>query len=408
MQKLIISAAVVLGFVGLLPAVPGQAQQVAAIEVDQPDTLWDAPVHIQVSGLEPNQVVTVGAQTPDAKGQVWASSAELTATAGGTLDLATAAPSSGSYTGTDPMGLFWSMTPPDFQSGELFTPPDTSEVTLTVAAGGATLAQRDITRRTTVPSMTQTTLTVAEDGLFATMFGPPDTGNLKPAVLVFGRGSTIDGEVHPMVVAMAKLLAAHGYPALALAYYGGEGLPPTLQHIPLEYVGTALDYLKNQPGVDPNRISTLGFSKGGAPSQLMGVLFPESVSGVIALVTSDVVECEGPGSPFTWQGEPVPCDRPVGLVAVDQIQGPLFLGCGGKDPFGNRCAHAQSIIDRRAESQVPYQDVLLAYSDAGHHLGYALPYWPPPAELQGTAEDNAAARADLWPQLLEFIEALPR
>src|SRR4029453_15093087 len=46
----------------------------------------------------------------------------------------------------------------------------------------------------------------------------------------------------------AALLAAHGYPSLALAYFKTPGLPQTLSSIPLEYFTSALEELRAQPG----------------------------------------------------------------------------------------------------------------------------------------------------------------
>jgi hypothetical protein len=51
----------------------------------------------------------------------------------------------------------------------------------------------------------------------------------RPALLIFG-GS--EGGLSGTLI--AALLAAHGYPALALAYFNAPGLPATLSDIPLE------------------------------------------------------------------------------------------------------------------------------------------------------------------------------
>jgi hypothetical protein len=65
-------------------------------------------------------------------------------------------------------------------------------------------------------------------------------------VLVFG------GSGGGLTTSMAAaLLAAHGYPSLALAYFKVAGLPQSLHDIPLEYFTSALRVLRAQPGVDP-------------------------------------------------------------------------------------------------------------------------------------------------------------
>jgi hypothetical protein len=58
-------------------------------------------------------------------------------------------------------------------------------------------------------------LRVPADGVYGRWFRPDDSSTRRPGLLVFG-GS--EGGLHPTVVGKAALLAAHGYPTLALAY----------------------------------------------------------------------------------------------------------------------------------------------------------------------------------------------
>ena len=71
----------------------------------------------------------------------------------------------------------------------------------------------------------------------------------------------------------AALLAAHGYPSLALAYFKAPGLPQTLSSIPLEYFTSALEELRAQPGVDRNHVLVAGESRGGEAALLVGAHF---------------------------------------------------------------------------------------------------------------------------------------
>ena len=96
-------------------------------------------------------------------------------------------------------------------------------------------------------------------------------------MLVFG-GS--DGGLSGTLV--AALLAAHGYPALALAYFNAPGLPAQLSDIPLEYFATALRWLRAQPQVDPRHVLTLGVSRGSEAALLLGAYYQRLVDGVIA------------------------------------------------------------------------------------------------------------------------------
>ena len=86
----------------------------------------------------------------------------------------------------------------------------------------------------------------------------------------------------------AALLAAHGYVVLALAYYGMPGLPQTLTGIPVEYFGTALNYLRGRADVAANRIAVHGISKGGEAGLLIGSIFP-AIRAVVSIVGGGLV-----------------------------------------------------------------------------------------------------------------------
>ena len=55
-------------------------------------------------------------------------------------------------------------------------------------------------------------------------------GQRRPAAVVFGGSDGGNG-----MIDAAAMLAARGYPALALACFGAPGLPSQLVNIPLEY-----------------------------------------------------------------------------------------------------------------------------------------------------------------------------
>ena len=89
-------------------------------------------------------------------------------------------------------------------------------------------------------------------------------------------------------VVMSRVLAAHGYPSLALAYFKEPGLPQGLARIPLEYFATALRALRAAPNVDPRHVLVAGVSRGSEAALLLGVHYPQLVDGVLAGVPSSV------------------------------------------------------------------------------------------------------------------------
>jgi len=388
-----------------------------AIHVDQPRALLDTPLAITISGLRPHERVLVRASTKDARGKYWASKATFLADSAGRVDLRTAAAQGGTYQGVDPMGLFWSMrvTSPTPQNWYCL-PGDKSTVTFSVEMGGAVVARQSVVRLTRDPGTPAGRLqSLSEVGFTGEYYPPADTRIRRPAVLVFG-GS--EGGLSGTLT--SSLLAAHGYPALAIAYFDAPGLPAKLANIPLEYFAGALRWLRDQPGVDPGRVLVYGVSRGSEAALLLGVHYPELVNGVIALVPSSVSQGSMTGHPGpVWMlgGDPLPysnqgstlhpADNPDAEIQVEKIGGPIFLDCGEGDRAWLSCPYAQAIIDRLEANHHPYPHVLLSYPNAGHGVGFPVPNFPDVwgfgSGLATAPDATAKARQQIWPRLLDFL-----
>ena len=83
----------------------------AVICVEPKSRLVDDKVEIFVSGLEPEQHVTLEAKLVDEKGYVFKSHAHYIADNVGEVDVGRDLSLGGSYRGVEPMGLLWSMKP---------------------------------------------------------------------------------------------------------------------------------------------------------------------------------------------------------------------------------------------------------------------------------------------------------
>ena len=221
----------------------------------------------------------------------------------------------------------------------------------------------------------------------------------------------------------AAALASHGYPALALAYFGEPGIPATEQNIPLEYFERALKWLAVQPGVDPNHLVVDGASRGGEAALLLGVFYPNLVHAVIATTTSSNVLCgldasqQCDGASWTLHGVPLPYSNdfhdpqalghPDEVIQVENINGPILLDCGELDSLISSCPFGIAIQHRLNAAPFPFTHELLTYQDAGHSVNAGVPYRPFDFEsLGGTLEANQLAVADFWPRLLTFLGSL--
>jgi dienelactone hydrolase len=121
--------------------------------------------------------------------------------------------------------------------------------------------------------VTTTQFSYNADGLsMAAYLARPNDEGLWPAVLIGHDGVGLDDYQR----GRADDLAAHGYVALAMDYHGGQtffGKPKAMlaRTMPLladagrmRTIGRiALDILLATPGVDPNRLSALGYGAGG-------------------------------------------------------------------------------------------------------------------------------------------------
>jgi dienelactone hydrolase len=173
----------------------------------------------------------------------------------------------------------------------------------------------------------------------------PKAGKKTPVVIAFGgsEGGISTGE------SSGELLAPHCVAVLALAYFKGPGLPPTLDQVPLEYFLDAIDYLSRLHAVDSARLGILSGSRGSEAALLVASMDARVKSVVVA--TPSEAPWQGrtsPRSAWTYHGKDIPAlavkDDPSLVQAkrfestldsvanwadyripVERINGPIFL-----------------------------------------------------------------------------------
>ncbi|HEU0105511.1 MAG TPA: acyl-CoA thioesterase/bile acid-CoA:amino acid N-acyltransferase family protein, partial [Vicinamibacteria bacterium] len=358
---------------------------VVRLAVTPPTALLDETVVVRVSGLRPDQEVVVRSSTPDGDAREWNAEASFRADAKGVVDLSTQAAASGSYTGVDAMGLFWSArtaTPMAFPrpiSG-------TIETRLEAVVDGKVVASATLARQITTDDINVTE--VKEDGLVGRLYEP--SGTRHPAVLVLG-GS--EGGIPPTY---ASVLAGRGYVTFALAYFRAEGLPKDLVEIPLEYFRSGIEWLRARPSVDPERIAVLGISKGGELSLLLGATWPQ-VKAVIALSPSSGIEL----NPASSLDQP---QAAAAAIAVEKIRGPVLLVSSRDDGMSPAAVMSDRVVERLRTSGFAHPVEHLHYESCAHDLPDA---WLPPSNggtLGAAAEGTMRAYGDYWPKVRAFLE----
>jgi dienelactone hydrolase len=372
--------------------------------------LIDEQIPIVIEGLPPHAPVAIELRGGSRQNQQ-VSEASFTADDAGRIDAAKMAPASGSYSGVDAMGLFWSAKPQHPGAGPI-EPNDEPGAglpwTLSARVGGKIVAETTVTRRAVDPSVKVTR--VRDRGLVATFYEPADSGRHPAMIVLTGSGGGM-----PPAAGPAGGLASRGYAVLALAYFNYERLPPTLSNIPLEYFGTALEWLAAQPSVDPARIGVLGGSRGAELALLLGVLYPH-LHAVAAFEPSNRIwrGCCDRFSAVAWT-----LDRqPVALaeIPVEKIQGAVFLVSGKDDGVWDSSGMGDAIVDRLKRNHFAYPVRHLSYPHTGHAIGRPYttteninnlhhPLTGRVINIGGSPAGTAHAREDSWRELLAFLEA---
>jgi dienelactone hydrolase len=408
-------SAIVVAAGGLAACSPGHSTS-ATITVDPPVALADQAVHLRVSGLRPHERVTVSSRAADYQDALWHGEATMAADGDGVVDLDRSAPGSGSYGGVDGMGLFWSMRPPTGDADHAsFYPRYPSlagsfEVTLTVSAAGRPIASRTVRRQWISAEVTHRALDPGADRVAGELYLPPAGAPRRPGVLLIGGSEGgISGRYD------AALLASHGYPALAVGYFGLPGLPGTLTDIPVEYFVSAARLLAAQPQARPDAVVVCGYSRGSEAALLLADAHPELIRGTLLYAPNDTVWPGLPqGDAWTSGGVPVP----QGDIGVAHVRGSVLAVAGGDDRLWRSTAQARRIDQRLAEAPHPVSRQLLAYPEAGHAVG-TFPYLPigvyaqvkigtSPVDLTlgGTRAADEAARRDSWPKVLAWLSTV--
>jgi len=286
------------------------------------------------------------------------------------------------------------------------------------------------------------TVAVRENGLVAKFHRPSTSGTHAGVIVIGGAGGSLGS-----TSAVGSLLAEQGYAALALAYFGLEHLPARLEEIPLEYFKSAIEWMRSQPSVEPNRIGIVGTSKGGEAALLVSATYQE-IGAVVAYSPSHVVfqgideswsGASTPKSSWTLCGTPVPflpyrmdydCIKRYGfylglylsslqdrhaveraVIPVERINGPILLVSGTDDAIWPSSTMCEWVVERLKQRHFAFSFQHFSYEGAGHllagpsRLASASPSGAGDIAIGGTETANAAARDDAWTKVCGFFDA---
>ena len=374
------------------------------VRIEPDDALVDAPLRLEVDGVDAAAPVRLTLSATGEDGIAWAATTDVHPDATGRVSV-------------DGGRLLASLRPTGGRADdrELTLIPRGEELELRLEArqGGDVLGTTRATRRMVGSNVSARDLTVERDGLAGKLWAGDDGGRRPVAVLSLGGSEGGLGSDH-----VERLLASRGYPVLQLAYFGVDGLPGELREIPLEYLTRALERLRAD--VAAERVVVLGISRGGELALILGSRFPELVDGVVAYAPSSVVnsslDC---GPAWTYGGRPLaaatcaefgstsPASR-AAIIPVERIDGPLLIVAGIADAVWPAASYAAAVAERLDEHDRPAA-IQTVVPQAGHGVVAAIPYLPNtlgPADLPESREGDALARTASWSQMLALLESL--
>ncbi len=286
-----------------------------------------------------------------------------------------------------------------------------------------------------------TRTSVRQDGLVATLLRLPEDSPRPGIIVVGGSEGGIRGAEW-----LAWHFAREGWAALALAYFGVEGLPDTLADIPLEYFDRAIAWMSAQPLMEDRRIALIGASRGAEIALLVAAYNP-LVNRVICYAPTHVVwgpvvlNAEASISSWTRMERRVPfmpsekgAELPKSpyrgtpnfllslkrndavkeaAIPVEKIQGAVLLLSGGDDQLWPSALMGDAIVSRLRAHNHPYRFEHVTFPKAGHvflpGIDPALTEIKHPLGvtlvLGGSREANLEAQQNGWTIVLAFLRS---
>ena len=435
-------------FVSLIQKLKTGVKPAGAVLRIQPSdkVLMGTPVSVKLDHLPPNTTATLHAYRRRWGGLVY-SFATFQSDPQGHILLDQLPPVQGTYTIADSLGIFWSMSWPAQKDKEMpFVIRELKENTVcfNLEIDHEVVSAKTLELMEKLPNIV--TEQIHTDSLTAVFHYPENQRNLPVLILVAG-GSKEEFDWNHR---MTQIIASNGYASLSLPYNHIKPLPEYLEKVPLEYFFHAVDWVRQQPVVDPQKIIIAGGSRGGELALLLGSMDPD-IHGVVAISPSCVVWQGLPHNPFnlispkaawTFNGKDIPFmkhrihwptlwkiingggqiemmyfhEKPLEdpskieqtRIRVENIMGPVLFIAGKDDRMWPSYAMCRMMQQRLDSLQFGYPVQELYYEHAGHRviapdLMPTIDYQYEGTKFGGTDSGNANAQIDAWKEMIGFL-----
>lgn len=238
------------------------------LSVTPNEALVDEKVNIRVDGLPKNGPITIKASLQEGSLR-FSSYGCYTATDEGSVVVGEQKSQLGTYTGIEPMGLFWSMKPEPScrQNVRLLKKDITKPIAVDLSVLEGHLSWEDLFDPPPQPLATVNVLRwykhksvrrerVVEGNIRGAIFTPPGPGPFPGVIDLFGSGGGLFDH-------RAALLASRGFCVFALPFFAYEDLPKSLPDVSLDYLIESTKWFAGLPKVKKDGIGIIGLSKGG-------------------------------------------------------------------------------------------------------------------------------------------------
>ncbi|XP_064092769.1 acyl-coenzyme A thioesterase 1-like isoform X3 [Macrobrachium nipponense] len=419
------------------------SQEGAILSVNPLSCLHDEPVCIKVSGLKPNQDVTLHSSMKDVRNIHFMSYAHYRADGNGEVDVDVMESLGGEYEGVFPMGLFGSLAPaPNEYKYTRFFKRDVENpnlVTISVHDGhlsAETLCSSEASkplssvvheRHYMAPGVQR--IPVRYGKVRGALFLPPGDGPFPGVVDMFG---TAGG----LLEFRSAQLASRGFASLALAFFNYDDLPKGLEEFDIAYFEEAVEYLLKHEKVMNQSIGAIGVSKGGDLALSMATYIPEvkaavSINGCNANVQAEfkISSRIVPGLQFDvsrakFENEILDCfdvlddslSMPEAIIPVEEADANFLFLVGRDDRNWKSVEYADHAVNRLIRAGKSNFEVH-QYPGAGHLI--EPPHAPfiraslhklvrMPMLWGGRTVPHTKAQIHAWPTMLRFLRRCVR
>ncbi|XP_060684935.1 peroxisomal succinyl-coenzyme A thioesterase-like [Hemiscyllium ocellatum] len=400
-----------------------------------PRCLFDEPLEVRVSGLSPLQQVTLKAWLRDDKEQLFHSAAFYTADPRGQLDLAHSPSLGGHYTGVQPMGLFWSLSPVTpftrLVKRDVATSP--LSVHIEIFEGHWSLGQLPAQPLATAINQRWfmkeglLRIPVREGRIRGTLFIPPGNGPFPGVISV----NEIKGG---LLEYRSSLLANHGFTTLVLAYHNYDDLPKGMINLDLGYFEEAVHFLKQHPKVKGPGVGAIGISKGADLVLSMAAFLPDVRAAVVinGCITSaefglcfknklistglrhTVSRMKIADSGVADVSEVINEVDKDSIIPIENTKGTILFIAGEEDKNWNSKHYVDEAVKRLKEHGNDGFEVL-RYRGSGHYL--EPPFFPfcyasyhsvlnICTKWGGNAKDHSSAQVESWQKIQAFFRKI--